>query len=190
MYMNSSASCVGNGKTVAMAGRSLVICERCVAPPAIWIITGQSTNSSGRFRNVDKPLEQLFPGFRACILAEIARWREYDPAINPDIVDSFRSAVVGHRDRYRAKLEQLKLAASQGTGPQTIAAQIARGVPANVVILSREGLSELIATKRIAAGTDMDLARVPLGVVVRAGTPKPDADDDDHHEEVIKTSIK
>src|SRR4249920_1803944 len=64
--------------------------------------------------------------------------------------------------------------ASQGTGPQTIAAQLARGVPANVVILSREGLSELIAAKRIAPGTDVDLARVPLGVAVRAGTPKPD----------------
>src|SRR5262245_1374074 len=64
--------------------------------------------------------------------------------------------------------------ASQGTGPQTIAAQLARGVPANVVILSREGLSELIAAKKIAAGTDVDLARVPLGVAVRAGTLKPD----------------
>ena len=64
--------------------------------------------------------------------------------------------------------------ASQGTGPQTIAAQLARGVPADVVILSREGLSELIAANRIAPGTDVDLARVPLGVGVRAGTPKPD----------------
>ena len=64
--------------------------------------------------------------------------------------------------------------ASQGTGPQTIAAQLARGVPANVVILSKEGLTELIAAKRIAAGTDVDLARVPLGVAVRAGGPKPD----------------
>ena len=65
--------------------------------------------------------------------------------------------------------------ASQGTGPQTIAAQLARGVPADVVILSREGLTELIAEKRIAVGTQMDLARVPLGVAVRAGTAKPDA---------------
>src|SRR3974390_2936323 len=64
--------------------------------------------------------------------------------------------------------------ASQGTGPQTIAAQLARGVPADVVILSREGMSELIAAKRIVAGTDVDLAGVPLGVAVRAGTPKPD----------------
>src|SRR5262249_40378961 len=63
--------------------------------------------------------------------------------------------------------------ASQGTGPQTIA-QLARGVPADVVILSREGLSELIAANRIAAGTDVDLARVPLGVAVRSGSPKLD----------------
>jgi molybdate transport system substrate-binding protein len=64
--------------------------------------------------------------------------------------------------------------ASQGSGPQTIAAQLGRGVAADVVILSREGLNELIAAKRIAHGTDMDLARVGLGVAVRAGTTKPD----------------
>ena len=64
--------------------------------------------------------------------------------------------------------------ASQGTGPQTIAAQLARGVPANVVILSKEGLSELIAANRIVVGTEVDLARVPLGLAVRSGSPKPD----------------
>jgi molybdate transport system substrate-binding protein len=63
---------------------------------------------------------------------------------------------------------------SQGAGLQTIAAQLARGVSADMVILSREGLSELIAANRIAAGTDVDLARVPLGVAVPAGAAKPD----------------
>jgi molybdate transport system substrate-binding protein len=63
---------------------------------------------------------------------------------------------------------------SQGTGPQTIAAQLARGVPADVVILSREGLTELMKAGRIAAGTDRDLARTPIGAAVRAGAPKPD----------------
>ncbi len=63
---------------------------------------------------------------------------------------------------------------SQGKGPQTIASQLARGVPTDVVILSREGLSELIAAGRIAAGTDVDLAQTPLGLAVRAGAPKPD----------------
>ena len=61
--------------------------------------------------------------------------------------------------------------ASQGSGPQTIGAQLASGVAADVVILSREGLEELVAAKRIAAGTEVELARVGLGVAVRAGTP-------------------
>ncbi len=64
--------------------------------------------------------------------------------------------------------------ASQGTGPLTIAAQLQRGVAADVVILSREGLAELIAAGRIVPGSDADLARVPLGVSVRAGSPLPD----------------
>lgn len=64
--------------------------------------------------------------------------------------------------------------ASQGTGPQTIAAQLAGGAAFDVVILSREGLTDLIAAKRIASGTDVDLARVPLGAAVKAGARKPD----------------
>jgi hypothetical protein len=60
---------------------------------------------------VEDNIEQLFPSFRACIMAEIGKWREYDPAVNPDALDSFRSVVVGHRDRYRTKLEQLKFVA-------------------------------------------------------------------------------
>jgi molybdate transport system substrate-binding protein len=63
--------------------------------------------------------------------------------------------------------------ASQGSGPQTIGAQLASGVAADVVILSREGLEELVASKHIAAGSEVDLARVGLGVAVRTGAPKP-----------------
>jgi molybdate transport system substrate-binding protein len=64
--------------------------------------------------------------------------------------------------------------ASQGDGPQTIGAQLARGEKADVVILSREGLDSLIAANRIAAGSDVDLAQVGIGVAVRAGAAKPD----------------
>ena len=64
--------------------------------------------------------------------------------------------------------------ASQGDGPQTIGAQLARGEKADVVILSREGLDGLIAAKRIAAGSDVDLATVGIGAAVRAGAAKPD----------------
>ena len=63
---------------------------------------------------------------------------------------------------------------SVGSGPSTIGAQIRRGAQADVVILAREGLRELIAEQRIAAGTDVDLARSIIGMVVRSGAPKPD----------------
>jgi molybdate transport system substrate-binding protein len=75
--------------------------------------------------------------------------------------------------------------ASQGSGPQTIAAQLGRGVAADVVILSREGLNDLIAANHIATGTDVNLARVPLGVAVRAGTPKPDVCTVDSFKQVL-----
>jgi molybdate transport system substrate-binding protein len=64
--------------------------------------------------------------------------------------------------------------ASQGTGQQTIAAQLQRGEPADVVIMSRDGLADLMAAGRIVVGSDVDLARVPLGAAVRVGAPKPD----------------
>lgn len=63
---------------------------------------------------------------------------------------------------------------SQGSGPDTIGAQLRRGVSADVVIMSREGLDDLIAEGRIVAGTDVNLAQTPIGLAVRAGAPKPD----------------
>ena len=66
------------------------------------------------------------------------------------------------------------LGKSQGDGPDTIAAQLARGVAADVVILSREGLNDLIAGKKVVASSATDLAKTPLGVAVKAGAPKPD----------------
>jgi molybdate transport system substrate-binding protein len=64
--------------------------------------------------------------------------------------------------------------ASQGTGPSTIKAQLESGARPDVVILSKEGLDELIAVGRIVGGTEVGLARTPLGAAVRAGSPKPD----------------
>jgi molybdate transport system substrate-binding protein len=64
--------------------------------------------------------------------------------------------------------------ASQGKGPETIAAQLGRGVAADVAILSREGLGELIAAGRVMEGTDVDLARAALGAAVRSEASRPD----------------
>jgi len=64
--------------------------------------------------------------------------------------------------------------ASMGDGPNTIPNQVRRGVPADLIILSRDGLADLVKEKRTIAGTDTDLARSLQGMSVRAGAPKPD----------------
>jgi molybdate transport system substrate-binding protein len=64
--------------------------------------------------------------------------------------------------------------ASQGTGSKTIKYQLAAGADVDVVIMSKEGLGELIAIGRITAGSDAELATVPLGAAVRQGHAKPD----------------
>ena len=67
--------------------------------------------------------------------------------------------------------------ASEGSGPNgpiTISAELRSGQAADVVILSREGLTELSAEGRVVTGSNVNLASVPLGVGVRAGAPRPD----------------
>ena len=67
--------------------------------------------------------------------------------------------------------------ASEGEGrdgPISIDAELRSGQPADVVILSKEGLAELLTEGRIVTGSGVDLASVPLGVGVRADTPRPD----------------
>jgi molybdate transport system substrate-binding protein len=64
--------------------------------------------------------------------------------------------------------------ASQGAGPKTIKYQLENGAEVDVVILSNEGLEELLAAGRIVEGSAAELAVVPLGAAVRVGRPKPD----------------
>ena len=82
-------------------------------------------------------------------------------AILPDFQKSTGIAVITTRGQ------------SQGGGANAIGAQLRRGIPADVVIMSREGLNGLIAEARIVTGSDVDLAQTPLGVAVRSGAAKP-----------------
>jgi molybdate transport system substrate-binding protein len=64
--------------------------------------------------------------------------------------------------------------ASMGGAPDSIPSRLARGEPVDVVILARPALDDLIAQGKIAPGTAVDLVRSLIGMVVRAGAPKPD----------------
>lgn len=64
--------------------------------------------------------------------------------------------------------------ASMGGAPDSIPSRLQRGEPVDVVILASEALDDLIAKGRVVAGSRVDLARSSIGMVVRAGAPKPD----------------
>jgi molybdate transport system substrate-binding protein len=65
-------------------------------------------------------------------------------------------------------------ATSMGTGADSIPSRLARGEPADVVIVAADALDQLIKDGRVMAGSRVDLARSSIGMAVRAGARKPD----------------
>jgi molybdate transport system substrate-binding protein len=63
---------------------------------------------------------------------------------------------------------------SMGTTENAIPVRIARGEPADVLIMVGTALDDLIKQGKVAAGSKVDLVLSPIGMVVRAGAPKPD----------------
>jgi len=63
---------------------------------------------------------------------------------------------------------------SIGNAPDAIPSRIQRGEPVDVVIMASPGLDALIQQGKVIAGSRVDLARSRIGVVVRAGAPRPD----------------
>jgi molybdate transport system substrate-binding protein len=64
--------------------------------------------------------------------------------------------------------------ASQGGAPDSIPSRLERGEPADLVILAGPALDDLIKQGKIVDGSRVDLVRSVIGMVVRAGAPKPD----------------
>ena len=63
---------------------------------------------------------------------------------------------------------------SMGQAPEAIPNRLARGEPADVVIMVGYALDDLIKQGKVQAGSKVDLADSRIGLVVRAGAPKPD----------------
>ncbi len=64
--------------------------------------------------------------------------------------------------------------ASMGAASDSIPSRLARGEPADLVILARPALDALVAQGRVVAGSQVDLVRSSIGFAVRAGAPRPD----------------
>jgi molybdate transport system substrate-binding protein len=63
---------------------------------------------------------------------------------------------------------------SMGSRPEAVPNRIGRGEPVDVVIINTEALDRLIAVGKVVAAGRAELARAPIGAVVRAGAVKPD----------------
>jgi molybdate transport system substrate-binding protein len=63
---------------------------------------------------------------------------------------------------------------SMGGAPDSIPSRLARGEPADIVILAAPALEELIKQGKVVPGSRVDLVRSTIGMSVRAGAPKPD----------------
>ncbi|WP_194791907.1 substrate-binding domain-containing protein [Pseudomonas sp. UFMG81] len=66
------------------------------------------------------------------------------------------------------------LGPSMGKAPEAIPNRLQRGEPADVVIMVGYALDELIRQGKVAADSRVELADSRIGMVVRAGEPKPD----------------
>ena len=63
---------------------------------------------------------------------------------------------------------------SMGNTENAIPVRLARGEPADVLIMVGDALGVMISKGLADAGSRVDLVRSPIGMVVRAGAPKPD----------------
>jgi len=63
---------------------------------------------------------------------------------------------------------------SMGETPQAIPMRLARGEPADVLIMVGYALGDLVSKGKVIADSRVDLADSPIGVAVKEGAPKPD----------------
>jgi molybdate transport system substrate-binding protein len=63
---------------------------------------------------------------------------------------------------------------SMGDTPEAVPARLRRGEPIDVLIMVGYALDDLVKQGKVVADSRVDLARSGIGVVVRAGAPKPD----------------
>jgi molybdate transport system substrate-binding protein len=63
---------------------------------------------------------------------------------------------------------------SMGTTVNAIPVRLARGEPADVLIMVGYALGDLIKQGKVTADSRVDLVKSPIGIAVKAGAPKPD----------------
>ena len=74
---------------------------------------------------------------------------------------------------------------SMGASPTSIPNRLSKGEKADVVILARGALDELVAKGLVLPGTQVDLVRSAVGIAVKKGAPIPDISSEDKLRQVL-----
>lgn len=122
-----------------------------------------------------QPLKRLFTALAAIslTLASVAQAADLTVMTSGGFTAAYDILGPQFATRHGDTLHTL-LGPSMGKAPQAIPNRLARGEQADVVIMVGYALDELIKQGKVVPGSRVELADSRIGLVVKAGEPKPD----------------
>jgi molybdate transport system substrate-binding protein len=109
----------------------------------------------------------------ALLLSSAANAAEVRVMISGGLTAAFK-ALVPEFERTTGHTVLIAYGPSMGTTINAIPVRLARGEPADVLIMVGYALDDLVKQGRVAADSKVELVKSPIGIAVKSGTPKPD----------------
>jgi molybdate transport system substrate-binding protein len=109
----------------------------------------------------------------ALLLAGAASAAEVRVIISGGLTAAFNT-LVPEFERFTGNKVLTAYGPSMGTTVNAIPIRLQRGEPADVLIMVGHALGDLVKQGKVIADSRVDLAKSPIGIAVRSGTPKPD----------------
>lgn len=113
------------------------------------------------------------PALAAMLLASLPVRADVHVMSSGGFTAAYKELVAGCEIKIGQKVVSA-FGASMGAAPDAIPNRLARGEPADIVILAAEAFDKLVAEGKGVPGSRIDLVRSAIGLSVKAGTPKPD----------------
>src|SRR6201996_4605339 len=109
----------------------------------------------------------------ALLLSGAADAAEVKVMISGGLTAAFK-ALVPEFERSTGNTVSIAYGPSMGTTTNAIPVRLARGEPADVLIMVGYALDDLVKQGKVDAGSKVELVKSPIGVAVKSGAPKPD----------------
>jgi molybdate transport system substrate-binding protein len=119
-----------------------------------------------------RPAKAAFVIFLSAAFAAAASAAELKVMISSGYLAAYRALLPGFEAATGDKVETA-IGPSMGETANAIPNRLARGEPADVVIMVGDAMKGLVESGVVRPGSRVDLARSLIGIVVRAGAPKP-----------------